>query len=155
MQAQHSHKFVQVRGPQYTKVFWFGDRWPINKAVPPFAFSSPFQRKDLRILSICLLVLAAKGKIVRWYVGMDESTLLIRDNIIQKPHKRFCQNLGAYFIDDIAQGYWSEILQILWVCCFWNENNGGMVSPSTKAPPFRKFKTAAVTLEPTKSQWVR
>jgi hypothetical protein len=46
----------------------------LTRQCPPFAFSSPFHRKDLRILSICFLAQAASGKTVRWYVGIDERT---------------------------------------------------------------------------------
>jgi len=38
----------------------------LTRQCPPFAFSSPFHKKDLLILSIFFLAHAAKGNTVRW-----------------------------------------------------------------------------------------
>ena len=52
----------------------------LTKQWQPFAFSSPFQRKERRILSICFLAQTASGKIVRWYTGMEDSTKVTKVN---------------------------------------------------------------------------
>ena len=52
----------------------------LTRQWPPFATSSPFQRKERHILSICFLAQTASGKIVRWYTGMEDSTKVTKVN---------------------------------------------------------------------------
>ena len=49
-----------------------------TKQCPPLAFSSPFHKKDLSILSIFFLAQATSGNTVRWYVSIKDRTVVTK-----------------------------------------------------------------------------
>ena len=61
-----------------------------TKLCPPFAWSSPFQMKERRNLSTCFHAQAASGKIVRWWVCMEDSTDVTRASRPARFKSRSC-----------------------------------------------------------------
>ena len=66
------------RTPRPPRFFGLLTVGQLTRLCPPCAVSFPFQRKERRILSIFFFTHFAIRKIVRWYVGMEERTKLIR-----------------------------------------------------------------------------
>jgi hypothetical protein len=67
---QRRHKvlpnFSKFGTPNPPKPFGMQTVGQFTKQCPPLAFSSPFHRNDLLILSICFLAHTARGNMVRW-----------------------------------------------------------------------------------------
>ena len=84
-QSCHSHRKRRARPnlsrsgtPNPPMSFGLVTIFQLTRQWPPFAFSSPFHKKDLLILSIFFLAQAARGNTVRWYVGMEDRTEVTR-----------------------------------------------------------------------------